>query len=54
MLRYSTNLNAKTVRFRNLVVHEYEETDPAMLFDLAQNYLGDFRKFRNEIDQASG
>ena len=38
------------VRFRNLIVHQYEEIDPAILFDLAKNRLGDFRKFRDEID----
>ncbi len=37
-------------RFRNLIVHQYEEIDPAILFDLAKNRLGDFRKFRDEID----
>lgn len=38
------------VRFRNLIVHQYEEIDPAILFDLAKNRLGDFRRFRDEID----
>ena len=37
-------------RFRNLIVHQYEEIDPAILFDLAKNRLGDFRRFRDEID----
>jgi uncharacterized protein YutE (UPF0331/DUF86 family) len=37
-------------RFRNLIVHQYEEIDPAILFDLAKNRLSDFRKFRDEID----
>jgi uncharacterized protein YutE (UPF0331/DUF86 family) len=37
-------------RFRNLIVHQYEEIDPAILFDLSKNRLGDFRKFRDEID----
>ena len=37
-------------RFRNLIVHQYEEIDPVILFDLAKNRLGDFRKFRDEID----
>ena len=39
------------VRFRNMVVHQYEEIDPAILFDLVKNRLDDFRKFRDEIDQ---
>lgn len=37
-------------RFRNLIVHQYEEIDPAILFDLAKNRLADFRRFRDEID----
>ena len=37
-------------RVRNLIVHQYEEIDPAILFDLAKNRLNDFRKFRDEID----
>jgi uncharacterized protein YutE (UPF0331/DUF86 family) len=37
-------------RFRNLIVHQYEEIDPVLLFDLAKNRLNDFRKFRDEID----
>jgi uncharacterized protein YutE (UPF0331/DUF86 family) len=37
-------------RFRNLIVHQYEEIDPVILFDLAKNRLNDFRKFRDEID----
>lgn len=39
------------VRFRNMVVHQYEEIDAAVLFDLATNRLGDFRNFRDEIDR---
>ncbi len=37
-------------RFRNLIVHQYEEIDPAILFDLSKKRLSDFRKFRDEID----
>lgn len=37
-------------RFRNLIVHQYEEIDPVILFDLSKKRLGDFRKFRDEID----
>lgn len=36
--------------FRNLIVHQYEEIDPVILFDLAKKRLGDFRRFRDEID----
>lgn len=39
-------------RFRNLIVHQYEEIDPSILFNLAKNRLDDFRKFRDEIDSA--
>jgi len=39
------------VRFRNLIVHQYEEIDPSILYDLATNRLDDFRKFRDEIDR---
>jgi uncharacterized protein YutE (UPF0331/DUF86 family) len=40
------------IRFRNLLVHQYEEINPDMLFDLAKNRLGNFRKFRDEVDKA--
>ncbi len=42
----------KMVRFRNLIVHEYEEIDPKMLFELATSRLTDFTDFRVEIDYA--
>lgn len=37
-------------RFRNLIVHQYEEIDPVILFDISKKRLDDFRKFRDEID----
>jgi len=40
------------VRFRNLIVHQYEEIDPEILYNFARNQLEDFRQFRNEIDQS--
>jgi len=40
------------VRFRNLIVHQYEEIDPEILYNLARNQLEDFRQFRNEVDRA--
>lgn len=43
----------RIVRFRNLIVHQYEEIDPEILFDLARNHLDDFRQFRAEIDGAA-
>lgn len=41
------------VRFRNFIVHQYEEIDPAVLYDLTTKRLDDFRKFRNEIDRTN-
>lgn len=38
-------------RFRNLIVHQYEEIDPEVLFDFVGNHLNDFRRFRDEIDR---
>ena len=43
---------AEMVRFRNFIVHQYEEIDPAIIFNIAKNRLEDFRLFRDEIDQA--
>jgi len=41
------------VRFRNLIVHEYERIDPDLLYMLATQRLGDFRRFRADLDQAN-
>ncbi len=38
------------VRFRNLIVHQYEEVDPEIIFNIATKKLENFRQFRNEID----
>lgn len=40
------------VRFRNLIVHEYEEIDPKILYQVATGRLDDFLAFRDEIDRA--
>ena len=40
------------VKFRNLVVHRYEEIEPEILFNIAKNKLDDFRRFRDEMDNA--
>jgi len=40
------------IRFRNLIVHQYEEIDPAIIFNIAKNELDSFRQFRDEIDRA--
>ncbi len=39
------------VRFRNRIVHEYETTDPAIVYSIATGHLSDFRRFRDEIDR---
>lgn len=40
------------VRFRNLIVHQYEEVDPGIVYTIATSKLETFRQFRNEIDQS--
>lgn len=40
----------KMVGFRNLIVHQYEQIDPEFLFTLVTERLGDFRRFRDELD----
>ena len=37
------------VRFRNLIVHRYENIDPAILFDIISNRLEDYKRFIEEI-----
>ena len=39
------------VRFRNLIVHRYEEIDPEILYSIVSKKLDDFRRFRDEIDK---
>lgn len=41
------------VRMRNLIVHGYDSVDPELLFDVLTANLKDFRRFRDEIDQAN-
>jgi len=40
------------IRFRNLIIHQYEEIDPVIVFNIAKNKLDGFRQFRDEVDQA--
>lgn len=40
------------VRLRNLIVHEYEQIDPQILYSIITTKLDDFRRFRDEIDRA--
>ena len=42
------------VRLRNLIVHEYEEIDPQILYTIITTKLEDFHRFRDEIDRAEG
>jgi len=39
------------VRLRNLIVHEYEEIDPRLLYPVVTEQLDDILRFRDEIDQ---
>ncbi|MFA5864349.1 MAG: DUF86 domain-containing protein [Phycisphaerae bacterium] len=39
------------VRFRNLIVHRYEEIDPEIVYNIAKNKLDLFRQFRHEVDR---
>ena len=47
----STKPYSDMVKFRNLIVHQYEEIDPAIIYDIIKNKLDNFRQFRNEIDK---
>lgn len=38
------------IKFRNLLVHQYAEINPDLLYGIATEKLDDFRAFRNEID----
>lgn len=38
------------IKFRNLLVHQYAEINPDLLYEIATKKLEDFRSFRNEID----
>jgi uncharacterized protein YutE (UPF0331/DUF86 family) len=42
---------ADMVRFRNLIVHQHEEIDPAILFNIVEKKLDIFRQFRKEVDK---
>ena len=39
------------IRFRNLIVHQYEEINPDIVYHIAKNNLDTFRQFRDEIDK---
>ena len=44
----------KMVRFRNLVVHQYDSIDMGILYSIVQNNLEDFRTFIDEIKKYEG
>lgn len=39
----------KSVGFRNIAVHNYNELDLDLTFDIASKHIGDFRKFVKQI-----
>jgi uncharacterized protein YutE (UPF0331/DUF86 family) len=43
---------AEMVRFRNFIVHRYEQIEPQLVYSLAKNKLGCFRDFVDEIRRA--
>ncbi|MDZ7261518.1 MAG: DUF86 domain-containing protein [candidate division KSB1 bacterium] len=42
------------VRFRNILVHNYLEIDPEIVYENLKNNLSDFRKFAEEISKYLG
>lgn len=46
----SAAIYEQMVKFRNLIVHEYEEIDHRILYDVITNRLKDFDLFRDEVD----
>lgn len=47
----STSPYEDMIKFRNFIVHQYEEIEPRLLYRLLTTRLDDFRKFRDEIDR---
>lgn len=50
----SDDAYSKMVRFRNLVVHQYDSIELGILYSLVQNNLDDFKKFIDEIKKYEG
>lgn len=48
------DLYIKIVRFRNLVVHNYDSIDASILFTIIKNNLDDFKSFIDEIKKYEG
>lgn len=40
---------ADLIRFRNFVVHRYEQVDPEILFTIVKRHLGTFDQFEKEV-----
>ena len=40
---------AKMAKFRNIVVHQYEEVDAEIVVLILKEYLGDFERFKEAI-----
>jgi uncharacterized protein YutE (UPF0331/DUF86 family) len=47
----SAQFYGNMIKFRNLIVHQYEEIDPEIVFSIAKEQLDKFRMFRDEIDR---
>lgn len=47
----SADSYSSMIKFRNIIVHQYEEIDPEIVYNIAKNQLGSFRMFRDEIDK---
>ena len=45
---------ADMIRFRNFIVHRYENIDPEILFNIVHSKLNSFREFAEEIRIFSG
>jgi uncharacterized protein YutE (UPF0331/DUF86 family) len=39
----------KMAKFRNVVVHQYEKIDPAIVVSILHGHLGDFEKYKKAI-----
>lgn len=42
---------AKMAKFRNIVVHQYDKVDEAIVVDILKNHISDFAVYRNAILQ---
>ena len=43
------NTMAKMAKFRNIVVHQYEEVDAEIVILILKKYLGDFERFKEAV-----